>query len=370
MATRREALEFLAQGAALLVVSGCTDSGSGDPIVLDSYFDSGQGRRSMQQAVAATELGPDVVIGTTSRSAFTESIDGYLRTASGTAFTWTAGASLMALMEGGRLQHVSDVWIEGDLDPRLRRISSDSKGAPYFVPFTLDPWAMYYSRRMFADRGFSVPTDVDELLDFADDVVAAGISPFGLARLAAPALVSLFDYLSLGLNGTQAHRNVIDGSLGLESEPVQATFGALERLAQAEVSLGADAPVALVPSRLSDASSRTDPVGDVACFKISPALVSAVEGFAVAPGPTPEAIRRAIALLGEFSEIGPQNAFLGADSSLLPASPNADYLAMSDAQLKVVELRDASEDIVESLAASDQATLDQLQQRLSAIVRP
>lgn len=369
--SRRQALEFLLGGVGIVFVSSCTQGTSSEPIVLDSYYDSGDGRQAMLDAVTSTSLAAMVRIGTTNRDTFTTSIAGYLASRPGSVFTWSAGSGLAELIRNGRVEQVSKAWNSSDLNPRLRRLSSDAAGVQYMVPLWFDPIGFFYSRAAWADAGYSAPSTPEELVELSQTMAGNGVAAFGMSRLATSALISLFDYVAIATHGVEAYRRSITEP-GFELSNLSAeVLPVIQRLTDIEVVLEASAPVSIVPASLSEASARSGSGDDLDCFVLgSESVVAQCEGLMLAQSPEGEDQSRSKQLLAELADIKAQQAFLGSDSALLPANLNANYQTMDGTMLHMVEIIDRSRDIVESTEAAPPSVLAELTTQLTTIVRP
>jgi hypothetical protein len=338
--------------------------------VLDSYFTSPEGRQAMADAVAATSLGATTQVGTTSRDTFASSIEGYLESRPGSVFTWSAGHALGQLIAGKELEHLSSVWTGSDLNPRLRRLSSDAQGLPLFMPFWYDPWAFFYSRSEWVDAGYSAPANTDELINLSRAMATDGVAALGLSRLSTPALLSLYDYIGLSLNGVAVHRDLVQASSANDSDSRKAVLDVVSALSEIERGMDSEGAVSIVPAPLSQAATRPNQAEDLGVFVLGAgAVVAEVEGFALALPTAEHSSAAALELLTRLAKVGPQNAFLGEDSAKLPANLNATYGAMSATSLRVVELIEVANDIVESVAAGPEAVVTELSTELIAIVR-
>lgn len=354
-----------------MLLVGCTAGDEEHLVVLDSYFTTPEGRQAMADAVAATSLAATTQVGTTSRDTFASSIEGYLESRPGSVFTWSAGHALGQLIAGKELEHLSEVWTESDLNPRLRRLSSDEQGVPLFMPFWYDPWAFFYSRSEWVDAGYSAPANTDELVDLSRAMASDGVAAFGLSRLSTPALLSLFDYIDLNLNGVAVHRELVQASEANDSDSRQAVMDVVAALSEIERGMDTEGAVSIVPAPLSQAATRPNEAEDLGVFVLGPgAVVAEVEGFALALPAAEDSSFAAIQLLSKLAQVEPQNSFLGADSAKLPANLNATFRTMSATSLRVVELIEAATDIVESVAAASEAVVTDLSTELTAIVRP
>jgi multiple sugar transport system substrate-binding protein len=375
--TRRDALRLLSGGVGatfgLGLLSSCTETQGDQVVVVDSYYESGDGRQAMLDALAATPFADSVQIGTTNRETFTSSIEGYLATQPGTVFTWSAGYELSALIRTGGIQEVSSVWNAADLNPRLRRLASDPSGVQYLVPLWFDPWGLFYSRTDWVDAGYAVPASPEDLIGLSERMALDGVAAFGISRLATPALMALYDYINIAMYGVIAHRRpIVDGALDdKDFANREAVFGVIRSLAEAEVALGNDAPVSIVPAMLSEAATRAGSDEDLGCFVLDPSVVIAQsEGFLLAVASPPNDSEDSRELLNHLASIGPQQAFLGNDSSILPANLNANYQGMSPTMLKMVEIIDKADTIAEVTEVAPLFVVTELVGQLTEIVRP
>ncbi len=369
--TRRDALGFLLGGTAVLALAGCPRDEQDSVVVLDTFYDSGDGRQAILDAVEVTAVAELVRIGTTSRESFVSSIDDYLDFTPGSVFTWPVGHALSELINGGQVEQVSQAWNAADLNPRLRRLSSDSDGVQFMVPLWFDPVGFFYSATEWADSGYSAPDTAEDLLELAQGMANDGVSAFGLSRLATPALVALFDYLALDAHGVVGYRRSITQS-GVDLAEFGAdVFPVLQELSAIESALPESAPVSIVPARLSDAATRAGTELELSSFILgTQAVVSHSEGFMMSKTGVDQDLTNQLQLITELAKIGPQQAFLGTGSAILPANLNANYQAMNATMLNMVEIVDRAEDIVESSEVAEPAFLAGLTNQLTELVRP
>ena len=60
---------------------------------------------------------------------------------------------------------IDDVWakVKGNFTPRLRPRSIGNDGKVYAIPVDYYPWAVFYRKSVFEDKGYTVPTTWDDL---------------------------------------------------------------------------------------------------------------------------------------------------------------------------------------------------------------
>jgi len=140
---------------------------------------------------------------------------------------WLAGSTTAGFAEAGQLLDISDVWAEslGDLPEGLKALSTDTRGAQYFVPTNYYWWAIFYRPSLFADNGYSVPETWDEFIALAEQMESDGLIPVGIGTSGAEwVATSWFDYLNLRINGPDFHRALLRGEHDWNGPEVRAVF--------------------------------------------------------------------------------------------------------------------------------------------------
>ena len=109
-------------------------------------------------------------------------------------FTW-GGAFLGDFVDAGKVVCLDDVYANNyteDQIPSVMLNNSSYGGKHYGVPTTFNIVAMYANMDLLAQAGWDkVPETYDELIQCCDDLVAAGIIPFGCAGSVDPSGVAL-----------------------------------------------------------------------------------------------------------------------------------------------------------------------------------
>lgn len=94
---------------------------------------------------------------------------------------WTNGYRLQDIARADILTDLSDVWDDvierGWVDPAQRE-SFSYRGKPYGVPLYKSYYAVFYSKKAFAEHDIAEPTTFDEVMDAAQTLKDAGITPF------------------------------------------------------------------------------------------------------------------------------------------------------------------------------------------------
>src|SRR5215204_6024039 len=109
---------------------------------------------------------------------FQENINNYLQGSPDDVFGWFAGYRMRFFAERGLVGDVSDVWknITGMSDA-LKKASTGADGKQYFVPITNYPWAVFYRKSVFKDKGYEVPKTLDDLNALGAQMKKDGLVP-------------------------------------------------------------------------------------------------------------------------------------------------------------------------------------------------
>jgi len=94
---------------------------------------------------------------------------------------WWSGYRLQDLAQSGGLEDLTAQWDKavenGWVNPDTRP-SFSYDGKVYGMPMYKSYWVLYYNKKVFADLNLEVPTTWEQLLDNADKIKAAGVTPF------------------------------------------------------------------------------------------------------------------------------------------------------------------------------------------------
>lgn len=184
------------------------------------------------QAVADGFPNADVEIGinTVDHNSFQENITNYLQQPDD-VMTWFAGYRLRYFAAQGLLSDISDVW-EGitNIGDNFKAASTGDDGSQYLIPFYNYPWAVHYKPSVFEEKGWTVPTTLEELTTLADAMQADGVTPFSLGNDGKWPAMGTFDILNMRINGYQFHVDLMAGNGDWTSDEVKSVFAQWETL--------------------------------------------------------------------------------------------------------------------------------------------
>jgi multiple sugar transport system substrate-binding protein len=364
--TRRRLLGAAAFGVPA-ILTGCailTDPrhGRGAPsrrvITVGSNASDELPKKSLE-TVARAFTQADVEINTTDHTLFQENINRYLAETPDDVFTWYAGYRMRLFADEGLAADVSDVWAEigSGYRPALKAASTASDGRQYFVPFTSSPWAVFYRRGLWEERGYRPPATLDELTALARRMKRDGLVPFAFADKEGWPAMGTFDILNMRMNGYDFHVSLLAGRESWTDGRVRRVFdgwrglleyhqrGALRRTWQeagrslAQKKAGMYLSGMFLTTHLSE-SDRADL--DFFTFpEIDPAhgtdaIDAPVDGYMISA--KARDLPGAKALLRHFASGPAQNAATAFDPSVLAAGSGADTSRYSPLQRRGAEL--------------------------------
>lgn len=169
-----------------------------------------------------------VKINTVDHDTFQNTISTYLQGTPDDVFTWFAGYRMQFFASKGLAHPIDDVWqnIGANFSDATKALSKGTDGHYYFVPIYNYPWGIFYRKSLFQDKGYTVPTNWDDLLSLANKMKTDGLVPFSFGYGQGDSWVPLgtFDYLNMRLNGYQFHMDLMHGKESWTDPKVQDVF--------------------------------------------------------------------------------------------------------------------------------------------------
>ena len=170
--------------------------------------------------------GSDVSINTVDHNTFQEQINSYLQGDPDDVFSWFSGYRMKFFADQGLAGDISGVWDNfGDsYSQSFKEAASGTDGKQYFVPVSYYPWAVFYRKSVFADRGYAVPKTLDDYVALAEDMKKDGMDPIGFADKGGWEAMGTFDVLNMRINGYDFHTSLLAGEKSWESNEVKEVF--------------------------------------------------------------------------------------------------------------------------------------------------
>jgi multiple sugar transport system substrate-binding protein len=223
---RRTLLKGMLGAGALAGLTACgSDSGGGGgQITLGSNWSDAVPKKAIADVMKG--FSGSVKINTIDHESFQENINSYLQGGPDDAFGWFAGYRMQFFAEQGLVGDVSDVWsdIGSGFSPAMKQQSTGKDGKQYFVPLYYYPWAVFYRKSVWQEKGYEVPKTLDEFTALSQKMQSDGLVPLAFADKEGWPAMGTFDYLNLRLNGYDFHVELMAGEKAWNSKEVKTVF--------------------------------------------------------------------------------------------------------------------------------------------------
>jgi len=206
----------------------------GGEVTLGSNYSDEVPKKAMQAAADSftAKTGIAVKINTVAHGTFQDQISNYLQGTPDDVWTWFSGFRMRFFAAQGLAYDISDVW--ANLQPHYTDAfkvgSTGDDGKQYFVPIYLYPWAVFYRKSLFADKGYAIPKTFDELKTLATKIKSDGLIPFAFGDKDGWPAMGTFDILNLRLNGYQFHVDLMAGKEKWSDPKVKTVFDTFKEI--------------------------------------------------------------------------------------------------------------------------------------------
>jgi multiple sugar transport system substrate-binding protein len=348
-------------GAGIPLLSACGGSGTGaDPktVTVGSNASDAVPKKAFADIYAAfkKQSGITVDVNTKDHNTFQEQINSYLQGTPDDVFNWFAGYRMQFFAAKKLASPIDDVWakIGGNFPEAMQKLSKGEDGKYYFVPLYTYPWAVFYRKSVFAQRGYTVPTTWDELVALCKRMKKDGLVPIAFGDKDAWPAMGTFDQINFRLNGYDFHVELMAGKAAWTDAKVRAVFdhwaellpyhqdGFMGRTWQdaAQTLVAKKAGMYLLGSFVGQQFTDKADLDDLDFFafpEINPAygqdtVEAPTDGFMVSKAPKNH--DGVVKLLEYLGTPAAEQIYLKADSSVVAASSKADTSSYTALQKK------------------------------------
>ncbi|GII21882.1 ABC transporter substrate-binding protein [Planosporangium mesophilum] len=223
----------LAAGAVTLpgLLAACGGGAGGDAgdktVSFGSNHSDPVDKAAMEASLKAYEAksGKTVKINTVSHNDFQTNISRYLQGNPDDVFSWFAGNRMQFFAKKGLAADISDIWQGFDgFTPALKAASTGEDNKQYFVPFYYYPWAVFYRKSVWQQRGYQAPKTWDEYRALAARMKSDGLIPISLGDKDGWPAMGTFDYIDMRLNGYDFHISLMAGKEDWTGPKVKGVF--------------------------------------------------------------------------------------------------------------------------------------------------
>ncbi|MFF1833532.1 ABC transporter substrate-binding protein [Streptomyces sp. NPDC058231] len=359
----------LGVGAAALaapLLAACGGGPSADPKTVS--FGSNGADATPKSAYAAVtgaftkDSGLKVRTNTVDHDTFQKSISTYLQGTPDDVFTWFAGYRMQYFAKKGLAHPLDDVWdtIGSGFSDAAKQLSKGQDGKYYFVPLYNYPWAVFYRRSVFQERGYEPPRSWGEFTALAKRMKKDGLSPIasGYGGGDSWSILGAFDYLNLRANGYDFHMSLMRGEVSWTDRRTSRALDLWRELSPyyqqgaggrswqdaAQSLLDKKSGMAVIGlflgQQITDDKLRADidffPFPEIEAAHGQDTVEAPTDGFMLSRKPrNPEGAARLLEFLGSAKA---ENVYMGADPSNVAVHSAADTGSYNALQKKSAEL--------------------------------
>ncbi|MGN6088363.1 MAG: ABC transporter substrate-binding protein, partial [Actinomycetales bacterium] len=173
----------------------------------------------------STKSGATMKINTVDHNTFQENINNYLQGQPDDVFTWFAGYRMRFFASKGLAGDISDVWknLSGFSDA-FKKASTGDDGKQYLVPSDYYPWAVFYRKSLWQQKGYEVPKTLDDLVTLSKKMQGDGLVPIAFGDKDGWPAMGTFDALNMRVNGYDFHISLMAGKESWDSDKVKKVF--------------------------------------------------------------------------------------------------------------------------------------------------
>jgi multiple sugar transport system substrate-binding protein len=204
--------------------SGSSGSSGNKNVTVGSNYSDAVPKKAFADTLAAS--GYTTTVNTVDHNTFQEQINSYLQGKPDDVFTWFAGYRMRFFAAQGLVGDISDVWksIGSNFSSSFKAASTGDDGKQYFVPLYNYPWAIFYRKSLFQEKGYQIPKNLDDLTALAQKMKADGLSPIAFADKDGWPAMGTFDILNMRINGYDFHKDLMAGKKSWTSNEVKKVF--------------------------------------------------------------------------------------------------------------------------------------------------
>jgi len=324
------------------------------------------------------QTGITVKINTVDHGTFQDQISSYLQGTPDDVFSWFSGFRMRFFAAQGLATDISDVWskVGGNYSDAFKVGSTGDDGKQYFIPIYNYPWAVFYRKSVFQDKGYTPPTTLDEFKTLASKMKSDGLVPMAFGDSDGWPAMGTFDIINLRQNGYDFHVGLMAGKEKWTDPKVKDVFTIFKDLLPfyQEGAAGRtwqDAAQALVQKKAGMyllgmfVSQQFQAAGDAELadldffpypnfgtkYDAEKALDAPIDGFMIsANSPSLQAdLNAAKAFMEYLAQPATQVAWVSQDKGNIAASKNADTSGYTPLQKKAAELIGGAQRITQFL---------------------
>ncbi|OWW04034.1 ABC transporter substrate-binding protein [Rhizobium sp. R72] len=209
---------------------------SNEVTIISNIGDAGQ--RGVLQKIAeafSKESGTKVTINNMDHEAHKTAIRSYLVVGAPDVCFWFSGNRMKAFVKRGLFDDISDLFEKEGYQKALGQtagaVTVDKK--QYGLPLAGLLWGMFYRTDVFAEKGWTPPKTLDELMALGESAKSAGMVPVSMGTKEMWPAAGWFDHMNLRINGLDKHLELMDGKMAYTDPALKPVFDKWEEMIKA-----------------------------------------------------------------------------------------------------------------------------------------
>ena len=173
------------------------------------------------------KFGIEVKTNTYAHGPFQEHINNYLQGRPQDVFTWFAGFRMQFFAAKGLATPIDDVWaklLTAQMPPAFKAASTGADGHQYFVPNKNYPWAVYFRKSLWKEKGYTAPKTWAQFIALAKKMDKDGLTPIAFTDKDGWPPMGTFDIINMRINGYKFHVDLMAGKQAWDGPQVKAVF--------------------------------------------------------------------------------------------------------------------------------------------------
>jgi multiple sugar transport system substrate-binding protein len=195
--------------------AAASGGGTGGTLHIGSNHSDPGEKKGMDAINAAftKATGINVVMNTVDHGTFQDQITNYLGGTPDTAYTWFSGFRMKFFADQGLNTAIDDVWstVKSNFTAGFANSVVGNDGKVYGIPVDYYPWAVFYRKSVFADKGYTIPATWDDFITLLKKMQTDGLTPIAFGDKDGWPAMGTFDILNLRQNGYDFHVNLMAG---------------------------------------------------------------------------------------------------------------------------------------------------------------
>ena len=236
-ASRREFLVGAGAAALAGTTLGRPALAQSKEMTIISNIGSAAQRDVLQRIASEFEKtsGVKVIINNMDHEAHKTAIRSYLVVGAPDVCFWFSGNRMKAFVKRDLFDDISDLFARENYKSVLGTTTAavTVDGKQYGLPLGGLLWGLFYRKDVFAEKGWTPPKTMDDLLALGEKAKSANMIPVSIGTKELWPAAGWFDHMNLRINGLDKHMALMDGKMAYTDAALTPVFDKWEAMIKA-----------------------------------------------------------------------------------------------------------------------------------------